>query len=76
MKKVLIFASAAAFIFGAREVDASALAASRAGSAAERLTAKVNGVERHDGVFCTIRYFPMTKDDGSRTTRKSVDCEE
>lgn len=79
MKKFLIFASSAAFIFGAasgREVDARSAATSRARIAAERVTAKANSADRETGVFCTTRYFPMTKDDGSMTTRKSVDCDE
>jgi hypothetical protein len=40
------------------------------------VTAKANSADRETGVFCTTRYFPMTKDDGSMTTRKSVDCDE
>ena len=33
-------------------------------------------VNRELGVPCTTRYFLMTRRDGSRVARKSVDCEE
>ena len=45
-------------------------------SSAERRAAQSHSADRDTDAPCTTRIFVMTKTDGSRTLRKSVDCEE
>jgi hypothetical protein len=79
MKRILISAACAIFIFGtacAREATksptfilhgATIIPASR--------VAQLNGAVGEGGVLCTVEHIP-TRDDRGWYVRKSVDCEE
>ncbi len=77
MKMNLISAALAIFISGtafAREVTESSVVTIH--PSVERHAAQLNGVDRESNVLCRMRYITTTNDDGNKTTRKSVDCEE
>jgi hypothetical protein len=79
MNRLLILSSLAIFILEASASEVSAYAAaSRHGESAtaEPPAVQSHSVDGDSGVPCTTKYFVMTKSDGSRTIRKSVDCEE
>ena len=76
MKTMLISATSAIFLFGtafAREVVISRVDTPHGASIVERRTAQLNSAS---GVLCGTKYITTTSNDGKRTTRKSVDCEE
>ena len=90
MKTMLICATSAIFLFGtafarevvisrvvtpafAREVVISRVDTPHGASIVERRTAQLNSAS---GVLCGTRYITTTSNDGKKTTRKSVDCEE
>jgi hypothetical protein len=80
MNRFLIFSSLAIFILevsSASEVSAYFAVTQRGASVTvERHAAQSRSVDRDASASCTTRIFVMTKSDGSRTIRKSVDCEE
>lgn len=80
MKIILISAASAIFIFGTalpREVIVSSTGTFHAASTiAEHRAAQLESAAREGVVLCTSRYVTTTRGDGSRTTRKSVNCEE
>ena len=77
MKKALVSAASAIFIFGsgfastAREV----VTIHGAGVITERRIEHRDYAALEDGVLCTVEYIP-TRDDQGWYTRESVDCEE
>lgn len=80
MKAMLISAASTIFIFGTafpREVAVSPVVTPRAASTiVERRIVQSGGVDRESGMPCTTKYITTITGDGSRSTRKSVDCEE
>ena len=80
MKTMLISAASAIFIFGtavARESVVSPVVIPHAASViVERRVAQSFSVDHAIGVPCTTKYITTITGDGSRSTRKSVDCEE
>jgi hypothetical protein len=80
MNKFLIFSGLAILVLEASsvfEVSAHPAGLERwASVTAERQSGQSRSVDRDDGAPCTTRIFVMTKSDGSRAMRKSVDCEE
>jgi hypothetical protein len=80
MNRVLMFSSVAILILEMSSVtEVSAYTASaqlQASGTAARHAVRSNSVDRDTGESCTTRIFAMTKSDGSRTIRYSVDCEE
>jgi hypothetical protein len=80
MNRLLILSSLAILILevsSASEAGAySAAMRHWASVAPERHAAQSHSVDRDIGGSCITRLFVMTKSDGSRTIRKSVDCEE
>jgi hypothetical protein len=80
MKTMLISAASTIFISGtafAREAAVSPVVIPHAASAiVERHVAQYSSVNRENGVPCTTNYVATMTGDGSRRTRKSVDCEE
>jgi hypothetical protein len=80
MNKLLIFSCVAISILEASsafQLSAHPVALERGASVtAERRAAQSHSADRDTDAPCTTRIFVMTKTDGSRTLRKSVDCEE
>ena len=78
MKTMLISAASTIFIFGtgfAREVAVSPVVMPHA-AVVERRVVQSSGLDRESGVPCTTKDITTITGDGSRSTRKSVDCEE
>jgi hypothetical protein len=80
MKTMLISAASTIFIFGtafARESAVSPVVVPHGPSVAvERRVAQTSGFDRQVGAPCTTKAITTITGDGSRSTRKSVDCEE
>ena len=80
MKRMLIYAACASFIFGtalARGVTVSpTFILHGARIVAERREAQLNTAAQEGVAVCTTRYVTTTSGAGSGTTRKSVDCQE
>jgi hypothetical protein len=80
MKTILIFAASTIFVLGAasaRETNSgAALAKHEASAAYRRYTAQSTSADPHSGASCATRVFVRADEDGKRTVRKSVDCEE
>jgi hypothetical protein len=80
MKTMLISAASTIFIFGtafARDIYVSpGVVPHSANIVVGRRVALSFGVDHAIGVPCTTKYIMTITGDGSRSTRKSVDCEE
>ena len=79
MKTILISATAALFICGtafAHEVVAGPIVTLRGAFIVERRVAQLSSPAHASGVLCGTKYVTTISRDGTRTTRKSVDCEE
>jgi hypothetical protein len=80
MKTMLISAASTVFIFGmafAREVAVSPVVVPHAAATiVERRVVQSSGLDRETGVPCTTKHITTITADGSRSTRKSVDCQE
>jgi hypothetical protein len=79
MKTMLIYA-ASIFIFGtafARDIYVSpGVIPHSANVIVGRRVAQSTSIDRASGVPCTTKYITTITGDGSRSTRKSIDCEE
>jgi hypothetical protein len=79
MKRILISAACAIFIFGtacAREVTAGPTFILHGASVVARRVAQLNCTARERLTPCTTMYVSTTRVNGSGATRQSVDCEE
>lgn len=78
MKTMLLSATLSILISGSAFARESAISSEPPlhASITQRRAAQVDHTEYYDGVRCQARYFSMAKADGTKATRKSVDCEE
>jgi hypothetical protein len=80
MKTVLISTASAIFIFSSafshEATESPRVQLHTSTNVTHHRAMQLASVTIEDGARCTTRYFPMARGDGSRTVRKSVDCEE